>query len=69
MSGQLFTVTEAAQRMHCAEWTVLNRIRSGALRASKPGRRWVIEESAIADYLTATSNQAPAVRRRRRRAS
>ena len=68
MSGALLTVTQAAERLHCSERTVLDRIRAKTLTASKPGRRWVITEDAIADYLTATSNQA-APRRRRRRAS
>ena len=66
--SDLLTVAQAAERLHCSERTVLDRIRAKTLRASKPGRRWVIDEAAITDYLEATSNQAPA-RRRRRRAS
>lgn len=65
---ETYTVEQVAARLHCSDRTVLDRIRSGALRASKPGRRWVIDEAAVAEYLAATSNQAPA-RRRRRRAS
>ena len=66
--SDLHTVADVAARLHCSERTVLDRIRDKKLAASKPGRRWVVSEAAIAAYLEATSNQAPP-RRRRRRAS
>lgn len=69
MNGALLTVAQAAERLHCSERTILDRIREKHLAASKPGRRWVISENAISAYLEATSNQAPPARRRRRRAS
>lgn len=69
MSGDLLTVEDVAARLHCSTWTVLARIRAKQLAASKPGRRWVVTEDAVAAYLEATSNQEPAPRRRRRRAS
>lgn len=62
------TVPEVARIMRCSEWKVKKLIAGGALRASKPGRAWVVPRSSVQAHLDATSNQATA-RRRRRRAS
>lgn len=48
-----------------AEW-FRQQLRRGALRGSKVGGRWLIEESALTELVEAGSNDT---RRRRRRAS
>lgn len=49
-----------------ADW-VRAQLRSGRLRGSKIGGRWMAEESAIQEMVAAGSNST--VRRRRKRAS
>lgn len=65
----LLAVPEVAAILHCSESAVRDLINAPAgIRASKPGRRWLISPDDLADFLDAQANRAPA-RRRRRRAS
>ena len=63
-------VPDVALRLHCSEWFVRKLIRDGALPASKPARRWIVETSDVDAYIASRSTQAPAqqvtTRRRRR---
>ena len=46
------SIKEAAPRLGLHPQTVKLRCESGKLRATKPGRRWEIPESAIGEFLT-----------------
>ena len=68
-TDNLLSVEQVAERLHCSRWTVYEELNSGALRGSKPRQRWLIPESALAEYLAKHSNEAEreTPKRRRRR--
>lgn len=59
------TVPEVAERLRVSPWSVKRMIHSGVLRASKPGKQWLIDERDLDADLDATANRP---RRRRRSA-
>lgn len=56
MSKQL-TAPEVADLLRCGTWQVLQLCRSGALRASKPGKSWLIDPADLKSYLEAHIHQ------------
>lgn len=65
MTGALLTTAEAAERLRTSRRQVTIWCASGALRASKPGRDWLIDEDDITDYLDAKANRPRRKRRQR----
>ena len=63
---KLLTAAEVAEILRTNPWQVTSECRAGKLRASKPGKSWLIEEAAIRDYL-ADHTPAPAAAKGRRR--
>ncbi|WP_369796328.1 helix-turn-helix domain-containing protein [Snodgrassella sp. CFCC 13594] len=51
-----YTVVEAAQICQCHDQTIRQHIRSGLLKASKPGRKYCIRASDLDDFLNALHN-------------
>lgn len=47
----LLTVKEVATRLHIHEETVRREIRDGHLKAYKPGRKYLVSEADLADYV------------------
>ena len=66
----LLTPEQTAERLQVTPWFVRRELHAGRLRGSKVGNRWRVPETALDDYLTATSNvpESPTRRRRRRHA-
>jgi len=64
------TTEQVAERLHMTPRTVRDMCHDGRLVASYVGRRWLVTEQAVEDYLEQTSNRErrPARRRRRRAA-
>ena len=62
------TAEQVAEHLHMTPRTVRDMCHDGRLVASKVGKRWLITEQAVQDYLEQTSNREkrPARRRRRR---
>ena len=52
-------VQEAAEQLRTDRWQVYRWINEGALRATKPGRRWLIAQADVDEYLASTANRAP----------
>lgn len=48
--GVEFTVRQVATKLHLSESRVCQLLRSGVLRGSKPGRRWLIAQSEVDQY-------------------
>lgn len=67
MSGRYLTPSQAADQLPVgnADW-IRMQLRTGRLRGSKIGGRWVVEESAIAEMVEAASNSTRRRARRRR---
>lgn len=59
---QVLTVKEAAEYLKLHEVVVRNYIRSGKIRASTIGRKYLITETAIKEFLTAMEEQPKAKR-------
>lgn len=57
MTSQLLTAQEVAERLRCKPFAVLKLCRSGKLRATKPGKSWLITEDAVEEYLQSGLNQ------------
>ena len=49
--------TEIAARLGKATATVLRWIRDGRLKATRPGREWLVEEKDFQEFLQRRSNQ------------
>ena len=47
---------EAAQVLKCSPRRVAELCKTGVIRAKKPGKSWVISETAIEDYLNRDDN-------------
>lgn len=58
------TVSEAAAELRSSERFVLDEIRRRNLRASKPGRTWLIERADLERYIDAAANVARVGRKR-----
>ena len=56
----LLTVAEVADIMRIGPWQVATWCREGKLRASKPGKAWLITPDAVEEFLAAHSNEAAA---------
>jgi excisionase family DNA binding protein len=54
---QMYTVEEAATQFHVSDQTVRQWLRTGKLKATKLGRRWLIAESAIKAKLESASTE------------
>lgn len=54
------TVAEVADILRCTIWSVLDMCRKGRIRASKPGRAWLIPRDAVDELLAEHSNEAAA---------
>ena len=50
MSSRLLTPEEVAERLQISRITVLNHLRSGALKGTKVGRLWRVSEEALAAF-------------------
>lgn len=64
------TAEEVGEQYRVGAATVTDWARSGSIRASKVGRRWLFEQSDVDAYFAARSNApkaATTVRRKRRR--
>lgn len=72
---RLLTAPEAADVLRTNSWFITAECRSGRLRGYRPGRKWLIPEDAITEYLEAhcrpengdEPEPPPATRRRRKR--
>lgn len=60
------TTEQVAERLHRSEPSVRRLCFEGKLRATKDGKRWLVLEDDLADYLNAKSNRP---RKRRNRAA
>jgi len=56
VSPQL-TAPEVAEVLRVGTFTVIELCRSGALRASKPNKSWLVDPADLRAYLDAHSNQ------------
>lgn len=56
VSPQL-TVPEVADVLRVGPFTVIELCRSGALRASKPGKSWLVDPADLRAYLDAHANR------------
>lgn len=54
------TAREVATSLRTSPYAVALLCKSGELRATKPGRSWLIEPAAVREYLARTSNQQAA---------
>ena len=59
VSEQL-TAAEVAKVLRVGVFTAIELCRTGALRASKPGKSWLIDPADLRAYLDAHSNQRDA---------
>lgn len=66
MSARLLTTAEVAERLHRQEASVRRLCDGGILRATKDGRRWLVLEEDLEEYVNANSNRP---RKRRNRAA
>ena len=57
--GQMMTIAEVAERLKVSDDVIRKLIKRRELAASKVVGQWRIEEQALRDYLTASSNQQP----------
>jgi excisionase family DNA binding protein len=53
----LLTAAEVAVRLRVTPWFVTERCRSGEIRASKPGKSWLIAPADVEAYLDQHSNR------------
>lgn len=57
---ELRTVAEVAEQLRMTPWQVTKMCREGKLRATKPGKSWLIPTDAVADLLDAHRNDRAA---------
>lgn len=55
------TAPEAAEILRVGPWQVVALCRTGELKATKPGQKWLINPADLDAYIAAGSNTAPAV--------
>jgi len=65
VTGALLTTAEAAERLRTSQRQVTIWCFGGELRASKPGRGWLIAEEDLEEFLTAKANRPRRKRRQR----
>lgn len=53
----LMTAAEVALKLRVRPWFVTERCRSGAIRATKPGKTWLISAADFAAYLERHANR------------
>lgn len=58
MPTPYYTAAEVASVLRLTQWQVTVLCRTGALRATRPGRAWLISEGDLDDYLARRSNQS-----------
>lgn len=58
---QTLTSAEVAEVLKTSVWEVTLLCRDGKLKASKPGKKWLIDPAGLRDYLDRHSNTATAV--------
>ena len=63
----LLTVEQVASQLNASSYTVRGYAKSGALRGSKPGKRWLFEQADVDAFLEAGENRPRETARRRRR--
>jgi len=61
-SSPYLTVQEVAELARCEHRTVRRAIKSGALKASLIGGRWIVRDTAVEDWIEACANGPIAVR-------
>ncbi len=54
-TGQLYTVAEVAAMMRVSKMTVYRLVQSGTINCIRFGRSYRVPQSAVRDYLEATS--------------
>lgn len=59
VSPQL-TASEVAKVLRVGDFTVIELCRSGQLRASKPGKSWLVDPADLRAYLDAHANRPAA---------
>jgi len=64
---RLLTVEQVAAQLNASPYTVRGYAKSGALRGSKPGKRWLFEQADVDAFLEAGENRPRETERRRRR--
>ena len=57
MSKAFYSVEEVAEILGVTRRSVYNYLTSGQLRASRPGKYWLISVAALEEFLTASDNQ------------
>jgi excisionase family DNA binding protein len=67
MAGQLLTVDQVASILNVRPYTVRDYAKSGALRGSKPGKRWLFEQADVDAFVESAQNRPRETERRRRR--
>lgn len=56
LDGQIsLTLQEAAEVLVCHTDTVRALIRSGQIKARRPGRRWLVNAESVREYLSGTA--------------
>ena len=58
-------VSDVAEDLRLSEWTIRQKARSGAIRASLVGGHWLFDREDVDDYVDGCANR-PSTRRRRR---
>ena len=59
-TDDLLTVPEVADTLRTGPWQITKMCRKGTLRATKPGKQWLIPRSAVDELLAAHSNEQAA---------
>lgn len=55
---KFLTAVQAAEYLHVSPRVVVDMCNTARLRASKPGKVWLIEEADVIAHIRAASNQA-----------
>lgn len=66
-ADRLLDVEQVASQLKCSPWAVRDWAKSGDLRGSKPGKRWLFEQADVDAFLEAGENRPRETPRRRRR--
>lgn len=53
----LMTPAEAAEKLRVKPWFITQRCRSGEIRATKPGKSWLIKRDDLDAYIEAHYNR------------
>jgi excisionase family DNA binding protein len=56
---KFITSEQAAERLFVTTYTVRKYVREGKLRASKPGKHFLIEEESVSDLLKRMTYKSP----------